>query len=273
VRVIAETVAWNDGNPPDTVWCVAGVAHPTLFVDTPVSVFHEQMDSNYFTSLHMAHATLTSWLKTAQGDNTDGGPSTALPARATPSDAPRSNHPRPARHLIFTASFAALYTFTGYTPYSPAKAALRSLSDTLSQEMNLYAGAHPNEPPVRLHTIFPATILSEGYEAENRIKPDLTKKLEEDDDGQTPEAIAIKSIKGLESGQELVATDILTELVKHSMLGGSLRGGVGRALLAWFLAGLMGLVMIFVRGDMDRKVTTWGRKFGTSGKKEADKHA
>ncbi|KAI1662826.1 NAD(P)-binding protein [Daldinia decipiens] len=257
VRVIDQVLSWNSGKPPDIVWCCAGSSYPTLFIDTPLSEFQTQMDSNYFTSLYMAHAILTCWLKTSR--------------KAV--DDVRTKNPPPARHLIFTASFVAFYSFAGYTPYSPSKAAVRALSDSLSQEMNLYAAAYPNEPPVRLHTVFPATIYSEAYEAENRIKSDLTKMLEEGDEGQTPEVVAAKSIEGLESGQELVTTDLLTGLVKRSMLGGCVRGGFWRVLGDWFLAWVLGIVMVFVRDDMDRKVRTWGRKFGTSGMKQTDKHA
>lgn len=261
VRIVDEVVSWNAGNPPDTVWCCAGSSYPTLFIDTPVSKFQAQMDSNYFTSAYMAHAALTSWLKPleAQKSDVDDGIHNTPTARVIA--------PPGTRHIIFTASFLAFYSFAGYSPYSPTKAALRALSDTLSQEMNLYAAAHPNSPRVRVHTIFPATILTEGYEAENRIKHSMTKMLEEDDEGQTPQVIATKSIQALEGGQELITTDMLTGLVKGSMLGGSLRGGFGRVIMSWFLAGLMGIVMVFVRADMDRKCRVWGRKFGVSGVK------
>jgi len=259
VRVIDEVVAWNAGNPPDTVWCCAGVAYPDLFIDTPVSQLQGQMESNYFSSAYMAHAVLTCWLKPSQTRKGNVNDNSIHNTTAT-----RDTVPPLARHLIFTASFCALYSFAGYAAYSPAKAALRALSDTLSQEMNLYAASYPNSPPVRLHTIFPATILTEGYEAENRIKHGLTKKLEEGDDGQTPQVVAKKSIKALEGGQELIATDMLTGLVMGSMLGGSPRGGFGRTLMNWILAGVMGIVMVFVRADMDRKAKAWGRKFGVS---------
>ena len=257
VRVIDEVTSWNAGKPPDTVWCCAGSSYPDLFIDTPVEQLQAQMDSNYFSSAYMAHAVLTRWLKPLETLNNDADDDKK---RTTVNAAP------PARHLIFTASFVALYSFAGYAPYSPSKAALRSLSDTLSQEMNLYAAAHPSAPPVHLHTIFPATILTEAYEAENLIKHGLTKQLEEGDDGQTPKVIAEKSIKALEGGQQLVTTDFLSGLVKGSMLGGSLRGGLGRGLWNWILAGVMGIVMVFVRMDMDRKAKAWGRKFGVSGK-------
>ncbi|KAI8959787.1 hypothetical protein F5Y11DRAFT_290333 [Daldinia sp. FL1419] len=254
VRVVDEALEWNSGSAPDIVWCCAGSTHPTLFVDTPVSEFSAQMSNNYFTALYMAHAILKHWLQ-------DSG---KTPLAASTPSADKSGT---ARHLIFTASFLAFYSFTGYSPYSPSKAALRSLSDSLSQEMNLYAAAHPREPRVRLHTIFPAGILTDSFEAENRIKSDLTKLLEEADKPKTPEIIASRSIKGLESGQELITTDFQTGLVKRSMLGGSVRGGFLRGLGDCILAGLLAVIMIFVRWDHDRKVRSWGSQFGASGMK------
>ncbi|KAG9243449.1 hypothetical protein BJ878DRAFT_396856, partial [Calycina marina] len=247
VRVIFEVTEWNDGNAPDVVWCCAGSSHPTLFIDTPVSILKSSMDSNYFTSLYMAHAILKAWLRPehkAQGQS-------LVSTRSPP----------PSRHLIFTASFLSFFTFAGYSSYSPTKAALRSLSDTLSQEMNMYATANPQAPSVRLHTIFPASIFTESYKAENRVKSDITKILEEGDEGQTTTVVAQKSIQGLESGQELVTTTTLTRLVMCSVLGGSLRGGFLKALMDCFVAGFMGIVMIFVRGDMDSKARKWGKQY------------
>ncbi|KAI1813951.1 NAD(P)-binding protein [Poronia punctata] len=245
VRVMDQVKEWNGGNPPDIVWCCAGSSHPTLFIETPVEEFPRQMDNNYFTSLYMAHATLTCWLKNRQEEQKSA----------------------PARHLIFTASFLSFFSFTGYSPYSPTKSALRALSDTLSQEMNLYSSAHPTEPVVRVHTIFPAAISTDSFEQENLIKPDITKKLEEADKPQTAGQIAEKSISALERGGELVTTDILTALVMRGALGGSVRGGFWRGVVDWLLVCVMGIVMVFVRGDMDRKVRGWGRMYGASGRR------
>lgn len=141
---------------------------------------------------------------------------------------PPPKDPAP-RHLIFTASFLAFYPIAGYAPYNPSKAALRSMSDTLSQEMHLHAGSHPNRPPIKVHTVFPAAILTESYEAENRIKTDLTKMLEEVDDGQTPAEVARAAIRGLETGHEIINTDIMTRFFSCAMLGTSVRGGFWRA--------------------------------------------
>lgn len=239
------------------VWCCAGAAQPTLFIDTPVSDFTKQMDTNYFSGLYIAHAIVRRWLAPSLSD----GPGESSSA------APRTGGIPAPRHLIFTASFLALFPFTGYTPYSPAKAALRALSDTLSQELKLYAAANPEQPRVRVHTIFPATIISEGLETENLIKTDLTKLIEEGDNPQTPEVIAAKSIRALESGQEMITTDFQTGLVRRSMLGASTRGGFFGGLVDWFLSGWMAIIMVIVRADMDSKVRKWGREHGTSGMK------
>lgn len=133
--------------------------------------------------------------------------------------------------------------------------------------MNLYSAANPNEPRVRLHTLFPAGILTESFEAENKIQSDITKLLEEADHPETAEVIASRCLQGLETGQELITTDFLTDLVKRSMLGGSVRGGFVRGFGDWLLASLMAIVMVFVRGDMDKKVRSWGRQFGATGVK------
>ena len=211
------------------------------------------MDSNYFTSLYMAHAAMTAWLRP-----TDSGAKQETTA---------SSRPLP-RHLVFTASFLSFFTFAGYASYSPSKAALRSLSDSLSQEMNLYAAAHPSRPRVRLHTVFPGGILTDAFVEENKVKSDLTKWLEKDDVPETAEVCAKKCIAGLERGEELVSTMILTRLVMTSVLGGSARSGFFRGLTDTILSWVMVIVMVFVRGDMDSKARKWGKQYGSSGMKK-----
>ncbi|KAI1328073.1 hypothetical protein F5Y16DRAFT_164938 [Xylariaceae sp. FL0255] len=258
VRVIDEVVTWNRG-PPDIVWCCAGTSHPTMFIDTPVSQLEAQMNSNYFTSAYMAHAVLNSWLRTSREK-------TAEPASPASQTGVAKSPKMTPRHLIFTSSLAAFFSLAGYGPYTPSKSALRGLSDTLSQEMELYAAAHPNEPPVRLHTIFPSTILGEALDTENLIKSDLTKMLEEGEGGQTSEVIASKAIKGLQGGEELIMTDFTGTLLRRTVTGSTSRGLL-TILGDFILAGILTLVVAFVRADMDSKVRKFGRKFGDSGMK------
>ncbi|KAK7755139.1 hypothetical protein SLS62_002954 [Diatrype stigma] len=253
VRVIAETTTWNNGSPPDIVWCCAGSSHPTLFLDTPATTLRSEMDNNYWTSAYMAHAIMQAWLNPSS--SAAESQSSLASSQHTPTVAKKDT-----RHLIFTASFLAFYTFTGYTSYSPTKAALRSLSDSLSQEMNLYAAT----TPVRVHTVYPASIFTESYVTENLIKSDLTKKLEEGDAGQTADQVARACIRGLEAGQEMVTTTLITRLVMCSVLGGTIRGGFWRGLVNWLISCVMSFVMVFVRMDMDIKVRRWARELRRS---------
>ncbi|KAL7622913.1 hypothetical protein AAE478_006592 [Parahypoxylon ruwenzoriense] len=228
-RVVAEAISWNGGFPPDIVWCCSGSAYPTLLIDTPVEQFQTMMDSNYFSCAYMAHAVLNAWLRPAA----DVDAATKKTKAQTKAQTERANPtPLPARHLIFTGSFVSFYSFAGFTPYSPSKAAVRALSDSLSQEMNLYAAAHPDLPRVRVHTVFPATMPTQSLEDENRVKTDLTKSLEEGDQILTPEECARRAITGLESGEELVPTSTIIWAVMTSVLGGSVRGGFWKGLVS-----------------------------------------
>ena len=248
-RILKEVTEWNKGSPPDIVFCCAGSCHPTLFIETPVEKLRQQMDSNYFSAAYIAHATLSLWLRPSSNPT------------STSEVAAKESKSREPRHLIFTSSVCGLFNVTGYSPYSPSKTALRSLSDSLSMEMQLYASA--DFPPVRIHTIFPGTIFTESYIEENKIKPAITKKLEEDDGGQTPDQVAEKSIQALEKGEELIATAWLGRALMCGVLGGSTRNGwpIIDTALSW----VMSILMIFVRRDMDSKVRNWGKVYGTSG--------
>jgi 3-dehydrosphinganine reductase len=228
-RVITEVIAWNKGQAPDIVWCVAGASYPGLFVETPTSKMRQQMDINYWSCVDMAHAILREWL------------SPASKSTGTP------------RHLIFTSSVVAFYPVAGYAPYAPAKAAIKSLSDTLVQEVLLYGSN------VKIHTIFPGTISSPGLEQENKTKPAITHILEESDPVQTPEAVAAKSIAGLEKGEYLVTVGWLGDAMRGCAWGGSPRNNwVVDTLMTWITS----IAWTFIGGDLDGKVRAYGRKHG-----------
>ncbi|KAL8777681.1 MAG: hypothetical protein Q9213_007755 [Squamulea squamosa] len=245
-RVVAETTIWNNDSPPDIVWCCAGSAHPSLFVDAPVTTHQSHLEVDYLSAVYIAHAVLQLWLKTSRkcSDRTTTPPQTPQSSTAT--------FPLP-RHLIFTSSVLAFYPIAGYGPYSPAKASLRSLTDTLSQELLLYPPT-PSRPAVIPHCIFPATILSPGYIEENKRKHPVTLKLEEGDKKQTPEEVAEASIRGLERGDEMVTTDFLGGLMWKSIMGFS-RKSIWDALVGAVILWVVG----WVRWDMDRTVRRWGR--------------
>jgi len=233
--IISAAIEWNLSSPPDILFCCAGASTPGLIIDTPTSTLRSQMDTNYFSAAYIAHAFLQPWLQ------------------KKPASPPTKNDL--AKHIVFTSSLAAFYPLAGYGPYSPSKTALRTLSDTLSQELLLYAPYRT----IRTHTIFPGAIFTTGLEKENEIKPAITKRLEESDGGQTPDEVAVASIKGLERGEELITTSgLLGYAMKVGMLGSSKRNGWGimDTILGWVVL----IVMVIVRRDMDGTVRKWGKE-------------
>ena len=160
-----------------------------------------------------------------------------------------------------TSSVVSFVGLAGYAPYAPAKAALRSLADSLRSEMNMYNGyrkANPAKGPsadVRIHCVFPGTISSPGLELENTYKHPVTKVLEEGDTVQTEDEVAAAAIKGLERGGYLISTQLLGEAMKVGMLGGSPRNN-------WVVDTLFGwaayVIWLFVGMDLEGKVWKYG---------------
>ena len=216
--------------------CCAGAAHLGFFVDLDPVVFQEQMGTNYFSAAYTAHAVAKAWL--------------AHPP--TPRKSPTTPEPR---HVVFTSSLVAFLPFTGYTAYTTAKCALRALSETLSQEFLLYE----DHSPMRSHCVFPGTIFGAGLDTENALKPEITKQLEEGDDGKTPEQVAAATIKKLESGDEVITVSgLLGKAMKSGSLGGSKRSGYG--IIDWMMSWATTVILAFVRREMDGKVRAWGKR-------------
>lgn len=251
IRLIAEVTSWNHGNPPDIVWANAGMAAPGLFIDTSIETMRAQMDINYWAAAYLAQATLKSWL---------------VPATTPDKSASTPSHTLP-RHFIMTSSVAAFVGLAGYAPYAPAKAAMRSLSDQLRSEINLYNGARRKDPSsvspaeVKIHTIFPGTILSPGLEEEDKTKHAVTKLLEEGDPAQTEDQVAAAAVKGLERGGYLITTQYLGHAMRAGILGGSPRNNwFVDTVFSWVIA----IAWLFIGPDLEGKVFNYGKQHGLS---------
>ncbi|PGH01374.1 hypothetical protein GX51_05306 [Blastomyces parvus] len=250
-RVMAEVTEFNGGVYPDIVWCCVGQCIPGFFLHTSPETLKAQMDTNYFTSAFTAQAIMKLWL--------------------APASAGQAPEKTPRRHLIFTSSTACFVPVAGYTPYAPAKAALRALADALASEIEVYNGARRNPSirapaaDVRTHIIFPMGILSPGFAQEQKLKPAVTKHIEEADKPQTPDEVAAISIRGLERGQYMVTTMLVGTMMKASAMGGSERNNIVKdTLTSWMSA----LVFLQVIPDLKGRAHRWGRVNGIPKKGE-----
>lgn len=188
-----------------------------------------QMDVNFYGAVELSHAILKEWLAP---------------------DAPIEKEPK---HLILTSSVVALYTIPGYTPYAPSKFALHGFADTLSQEVMLY----PQN--VKVHCVFPGTMLTACYEQENLTKPEITLIMEADDVKQTPEVAANAAVRGLENGDYAVTVSWLGSLMRFGVLGGMFRNNwIIDILGAWVVQ----LVWIFVQADLHGKIRKYLKTHG-----------
>jgi len=203
------------------------------------------MEINYFGGAYLAHATLSAWF------------------------APSPTKSDKTRHFVMTSSTIAYVGLAGYSPYAPAKAALRSLADSLRSEVNLFNGARKSSDPaivadapeaeVSVHIVLPGTILSPGFEEENKTKHPVTKVLEDGDPKQSEDEVARAAIRGLERGEYMVTTQLLGYAMKAGALGGSPRGRwLGDTVASWVAS----IAWLFVGPDMENKVWAFGQKMG-----------
>ncbi|KEF51695.1 uncharacterized protein A1O9_12330 [Exophiala aquamarina CBS 119918] len=247
-EILKQVTSWNQGRAPDLVFCCAGSCHPAFLADASIDTLRGQMDTIYWSSAYMAHAVLNLWKEPSLSSN-DGSKT--------------SGKPFPPRHIVFTCSTLAFVPVAGYSPYSPAKAAMRAMVDGLNQEVAVYNGSRQGKGPapdadINVHIVFPMGIVTPGLENENRLKPQLTVKLEEDDKPQTPDDVAKITLKRLEAGDYMVTTTFLGHLMKGAGMGGSARGGFLDIFWNW----LGSIVVIFAVPDLIWKCKAWGKQRG-----------
>ncbi|KAE8851483.1 hypothetical protein HRS9122_01770 [Pyrenophora teres f. teres] len=232
-RILKEATAWNNGCVPEIVWCVAGSSTPGLFIETSTDTLRRQMELNYFATAYMAQKALQAWFYPQ------------VPYSAQDKG---------------TARLLSLF---------PAKAALRSLADGLRSEVQLYnaarrsktssTGVAPAPFDVDIHIVFPGTILSPGFETENKTKHPVSVELESSDPKQTELEAATTAVQGLESGNFQTPTNWLVHLMRWGTLSGSQRNNIVIDTIGAWIATI---VWLFVVPDLNAKVWAWGKKNG-----------
>jgi 3-dehydrosphinganine reductase len=252
-RLLKEATAWNGGVVPEIVWANAGSSTPGLFLEMKVETMRSQMDTNYWAATYLAHHTLKAWL---------------YPETPHEAQDKKAKEEQP-RHLVLTSSILAFANIAGYSGYSPAKAAMKSLCDGLRMEINLYNGArrgknnqngHQPAPfDVTVQYVTPATTISPGHANEQLTKHAVTKKIEEADSEQSCHEAALGAIKGLEAGNYSSATSFLGDLMRMSAFGGAPRDSLVKDTMGQWLTSW---IWLFLWPEWDRTVWNWGKTKG-----------
>lgn len=125
----------------DILFSCAGASIPGFFLEQNPNELAEGMQLNYLGSVYAAQEAA----KRMKKDQIQG-------------------------RIVFIASTLAVIGLTGYSQYAPTKWALRGLAECLRQELAPHG--------ITTHLYLAGTIATEGFDAENRTKPEITRKLE-----------------------------------------------------------------------------------------------
>ncbi|SDU33793.1 SDR family oxidoreductase [Stappia sp. ES.058] len=163
--------------PPLWVVLNAGIARPGRFVEQPLGDHLDQMRTNYFGALHVAHAIAPVMAATGHG------------------------------HLVFVSSGAAFFGIYGYGAYAPSKFAMRGLAEVLRVEL----------APLGIHVTlaYPPDTDTPQLVEESRSKPAATKEITAGGGLWSADRVAAQIVTGASRRRFLVAPGAQMRLLAH----------------------------------------------------------
>lgn len=219
---------------PDFIFACNGGAIVKKFNDLTPTELEQGIDANYKATLYFIHSGFKQVLKSNET-----------------TERKLMKH----RHIVLCSSTAALYSFIGYCQYGPTKAAIMNLSMALRQEVTPYN--------YRVSCVFPGNFDSEGFQEEQRTKPEITQQIEGPSNAISVEKCADIVLDQLDRGFDSVFTDFIGWVLASASLGASPRFlglfQVLVSLLFLIIAPLANMVVVrdiekyFKRGDKERE--------------------
>ncbi|PWY76929.1 oxidoreductase,short chain dehydrogenase [Aspergillus eucalypticola CBS 122712] len=223
----------------NALFCIAGGAGEEVghFVDISATSIQSCMERNYLTAAFISQAVMKIWATELKLGN-------------------EHTEVQQPRHLVFTGSTAAIVAVPGYAAYSPSKAAVRSLADSLRQESLMYSPAGS----IQVHCSFPKIFMTERINVQQARKPQICKEIDgtaEKFGGLTVEDVARQILAGLDKGCYMIPTDLQTRFLLNNMRGPSPRDN---SLVDWLLSWAALLIYPVVATIVDWKVMRYGRQ-------------
>jgi 3-dehydrosphinganine reductase len=170
--------------PCDVLLTCAGIAHPGYFERLDDTIFRRTMEVDYFGTLHAMRALVPSMIERRRGS------------------------------VVGISSTAGLVGIFGYTPYAPAKFAMRGLLKSLRCELAPYG--------VHVGCVCPADTDTPQLAYENRFKPPETRAISGQIKPLSADRVAAAIIRGIERREFLIAADWQTREIART--SGLLRG-------------------------------------------------
>lgn len=178
--------------PCDVLVTAAGSAHPGYFEQLDDAVFREQMDIDYFGTLHAVRAVVPSMIERGRG------------------------------HVVTISSTAGLIGVFGYTAYAPAKYAVRGLAETLRSELAPHG--------IVVACAYPPDTRTPGLEAENELKPAETVRISAAIKPREADVVARAVVRGIEKDRLVITADAQTAALARGagLLGPYVRWSMDR---------------------------------------------
>jgi short-subunit dehydrogenase len=168
----------------DILICCAGSSIPKLFTDLTINELDNGININYKTCLYLLH--------------------TLIPMM-------KKNKESKEKHIVLLSSTVAFYSFIGYSQYAPLKSAIKSLGDSLRQELKPF--------DIKVSTVFPGNFASEGYAEENLTKPSITAEIEGSSKPITVDQCVDIIISRLSNNTTYIHTDFIGWVLNCFSLG------------------------------------------------------
>lgn len=158
--------------PVDVLVTCAGYARPGHFAELDDAVFHDQMEVDYFGTLHAVRAVVPSMMARRRG------------------------------HVVLVASTVALVGVYGYSAYAPAKHAVRGLAETLRPELAPHG--------IVVGCAYPPDTATPGFDRENEHKPEITKRISATITPRDPRVVGAAIVRGIERERLVITADPAT---------------------------------------------------------------
>ena len=191
LRGAIDTVVAQVG-PCDVLVTSAGSSHPGYFEQLDDAVFRDQMEVDYFGTLHAVRAVVPSMIERGRG------------------------------HLVTISSTAGLIGVFGYTAYGPAKFAVRGLAETLRAELAPHG--------IVVACVYPPDTRTPGFDAENELKPPETERISAAIKPREAVDVARAVVKGIEKDRLVITADAQTAALARGagLLGPYVRWSMDR---------------------------------------------
>jgi 3-dehydrosphinganine reductase len=151
---------------PDLLVNSAGITRPGYFTELDLGFFRDNMEVNYFGTLHVIKALLPGMVKRGSG------------------------------HIVNLSSIAGFLGVYGYSAYGPTKFAIRGLSDNLRYELK--------EHGIGVSVVFPPDTQTPQLDYETPFKPPVLVELDKSNKILSADAVAEAILQGVARGRYVI---------------------------------------------------------------------